>query len=109
VKSYNCLGLGEFFAWVLTAELKILILRFMYVVVIIIAVYFAITTLIAAKDKVLAISQFIPVVFLLSARIVDFFYWIKNFSSSLELLANFQNRPCCCFVEFCSYLFTDNL
>jgi len=55
-------GSGELVGWLLTTGLKMLVLRFMYVVVTIILVYFFITTLMVAKDKALALSQFVPVI-----------------------------------------------
>jgi len=63
--SFDTSGMNVFFAWLLTAGLKIIVLRTMYVVVSSITIYFIITTLMVAKDKFMAIAQFIPVSLLL--------------------------------------------
>ncbi len=71
------LGSGEFVGWLLTSGLKLLVLRFMYIVVTLILIYFFITTLKVAKDKSLAISQFVPVAVLLiscKARV----FWLNS-------------------------------
>lgn len=61
--------MGPWVHWILRTGLKFVVLRTMYWIVIFVVGYYFITTFKAAKDKVLAISQFIPVVALLGARI----------------------------------------